>query len=115
MSTTVNSTEERNKDLRMVFLSSRKEFEKGRSFFCEESGSNIIGPFSSLILPKTVIPLLQSKGLSFHVLSPIIESDITLKQDNDLKNKKAILYQIFGVMFFIEGAFRDSYKKWRTS
>ncbi len=96
MSSVPHQTEVQNKDLRMLFFFSTEEFHKVAPLFQEVKElryiTHEIGQ-CSLIVPTKTVPLFKARSLKFHVLKPINETDLTLKEVNDLKKGKADLYR----------------------
>lgn len=94
-----------NNDLRLISFQSLKECSKVISLLRkDEELKNFpwtTGPLS-IIISSNAIPLLKAKGLTFRVIDPIIESNLTPKQDMALKKDKAILFGCWGATFFLE-------------
>lgn len=102
MTFSANSTDLRNKNLRMLCFPTWEEFWKRPSFTEEDLRSfpHEIGP-CALIVPAEAVPLLKARGLKFDVLAPVTKSDLTPRQKKAWKNNKAVLYGFGPVMFFL--------------
>lgn len=118
MSATVGFTGLQSKDLRMIFFSSWEEFRKSHPLFHEDK--KLLGvPYQiapgSLVVPKSVVPLLRKKGLKFDVIKPIVEDELTPEQDVAVASNKAILIQRGGAIFFMRRVSRKFYNEWMLS
>ena len=97
----INLAELQSKNFRMVFFSSKEEFDKAIQIEKLHTMPYNICP-CSLIVPARIVPLFKSKGLKIHeILRPIDKVGLTPEQYKDMKNKKACVWTSHAAHFFM--------------